>query len=51
MLKSRQIPLSNKQWNEKAEAIRRKYNLQSKSEAVRYCIDKEYDEMKRDKNG
>lgn len=42
-MKNRQVPMTNEQWTVKAEKIRRKHNLNSKSEAVRYSVDKEYE--------
>lgn len=44
-MKNRQVPMEDKHWNKQAEAIRRKLNLNSKSEAVRVSIERTYNEL------
>ena len=44
-MKNRQIPMTDEQWEVKAEAIRRKLNLNSKSAAVRKATDKLYTDL------
>jgi len=39
------VAFKKEQWNNKAEAIRRNKNLSSKSEAVRYSVDKTYSDL------
>ena len=44
-MKSRLVQTTDEQWNIKAETIRRKYNLNSKSAAMRLALDEKYDKL------
>ena len=44
-LKGRLVKTTDEQWNIKAETIRRRYNLNSKSAAMRLALDEKYDKL------
>lgn len=44
-MKSRLVQTTDEQWNIKAETIRRRYNLNSKSAAMRLALDEKYDKL------